>query len=102
MKYDTMYFLKKFDKIPEDQWCAELLTVEHSSGKIMHCALGHCEQRPGFISKEALTLTKIFKNRIGNDPEIVNDGIHKTIELGDSPKERIMNALLLINAGVEF
>jgi hypothetical protein len=100
MKYDAKYFLEKFDKIPEDKW----ITGKFIRGD-KRCALGWCGQEySGRLTIESMVLYAILYNHIHVPASIINDGrIIGTInftELGDTPKERIMNALILIEAGV--
>lgn len=108
MKYDAMYFLEKFDAIPDILWT--IRNYKNSYGQC--CALGHCGAafKHG-LSPEAQALSYLFVKNLKTNPIIINDGVNDTsntsalsdeylLDLGNSPKERIMNALYLINAGV--
>ncbi len=91
MKYDAMYFLKKFDAIPEDHWRTDL--YDDKSGRL--CALGHCGERLFSRTAESTALALLL-----GSPVAINDGFLEYEELGDTPKERIINALLLVNEGI--
>jgi hypothetical protein len=105
-----MYFLKKFDAIPEDQW----ITGELVDDLDRKCVLGHCGCRSFWVwskhtpyPKEAAALQgMVYEFGFGTSIVNVNDGIHDSdsidpMDLGSTPKERIMNLLFLINAGVK-
>lgn len=106
MKYDAMYFLKKFDAIPEENWTTNVYADE--MGRC--CAYGHCGSRDISDSDSFLAdqLETLFRTSLDADAAAVNDADTKYQkhavfrELGDHPKERILNALLLINAGVTY
>ena len=92
-KYNAMYFIKKFEAIPHDKWCTQY--YEEGDKK---CALGHCganfyKENP--TKKEMNSLKDLFFEHFSFPVTIVNDSL---TELGDHPKERILNALYLINA----
>lgn len=68
-----------------------------------HCALGHCGEMAAHYTRESSELSDLFKNNLGVRVAYVNDcKCIDMLDLGDTPKERIMNALMLINAGVEL
>lgn len=100
MNYDTKHFLKKFEAIPEDRW---ITGTYGRNGQ--YCALGHCMNKRYMLdTEESAELRKVFQK---NDMYVqrVNDGyLHSKeshyIELGDSPKERVINALTLIDSGI--
>jgi hypothetical protein len=111
MKYTAMYFLKKFDAIPEDQW----ITGEFVDDFDRKCVLGHCGVRATMnlvntpYPEEAIALTSLVVDARIFAPGIVaiNDGIYESdsldpSDLGSTPKERVMNLLFLVNAGVKF
>lgn len=93
MKYDVNYFINKFSAIPEERW-----TVRNYILGNKRCALGHCGMGIIFTSREALALIALFKSKLDVRVSWVNDG--KYASLGRTPKERILNALELIAAGV--
>lgn len=93
MKYDAMYFIKKFAAIPDDQWTIE----EYVDSYNRHCALGHAGRRVAKETPEADALCKCLW-----PVEAINDGDYEYRDFGDTPKERILNALLLVNAGIEI
>lgn len=102
MKYDAMYFLKKFDAIPESKWTTGVFKDERGR----KCALGHCGSQNEELGREGRALISLF-NRINESAVAINDfdgieGVDTHKFLGDTPKERVMNVLLLINAGVKL
>lgn len=100
-KYNAMYYLKKFDAIPEDEWTTLKFKLIISSKLIKYCALGHCGMT--IIDKwtiEAKNLDSLMYDALKLIATEVNDSPYIDSHLGDTPKKRIMNALLLINAGV--
>ena len=116
MKYTAMYFLKKFDAIPEDQW----ITGEFVDDFDRKCVLGHCGCRSFWVwskhtpyPKEAEALQGLLVDaRLVTGIVAINDGQCDSglsdsdsidpMDLGSSPKERVMNLLFLVNAGVKF
>ena len=108
MKYDAKYFIKKFDKIPEDKWFNKKY---HNEEKTKFCAFGHCGGVPDigiFNSQEALALQDLFnRNHLLvhkiNDGEVIGYCFAYNVnakDLGDTPKERILNTLVLIDSGI--
>lgn len=95
--YNVDYFLNKFDAIPDDQWTTQ---VYQSSLVNAHCALGHCGETVLSSSVESTTLSRILEMHLDAFVIFINDGHSDYADLGDTPKERIMNALILIKAGV--
>jgi len=97
VKYDALYFIKKFEAIPEDQWCAGIFYDDLGR----KCAYGHCGVEFGLRTwtEEGHALKRLFIYELGEDVARVNDHLEK---FGKKPKERILNALRLINAGVEL
>ena len=114
-KYDVHYFIKKFSDIPDSRWTTGRYTFKNK-----HCAIGHCRK-----FQEAQALRYLFRGKFAkgpiSSPVPINDGIdqfefngkrpHYTkyemetlaqdaVLLGSTPKERILNALELIKAGV--
>lgn len=97
-KYTVKYFIKKFEAIPENKWTTGV--THNKLGK--HCVLGHCGARweVGEINtetKESQALDELFRNNFNRLAYRVNDGSDDFDKLGDSPKERILNALYLID-----
>lgn len=98
MKYTTEYFIKKFDAIPESEWTVE--TFEDKHGR--KCALGHCN----YLDGERMALTHVIcELGIEGNAAVINDGtntedvpVKSALELGETPKERILNALSLVAA----
>ena len=98
MKYSIDYFLEKFYAIPTERWG----TGSFKRGNRC-CALGHCgTSGAGGQTIEGKALLKLL-----NDATMINDGISPMSyfprdydKLGDNPKERIINALLLKKARI--
>lgn len=102
MKYDVIYFINKFYAIPSDKWTTGRF-FKKTDPTVM-CALGHCGMYgPRDRTLESLELEKLIRENqffYGRSAENINDGTIFFSELGTTPKERILNALLLIKAGV--
>jgi len=104
MKYTKQYFIDKFQAIPSQEWCEGELTNEFDEN--CHCALGHC----GVINYKATTdeayeLSKLLMPVYDKlfDEEFTQPCNFHTFEindesssLGDTPKQRILNALNLV------
>lgn len=119
-KYNAKYFLNKFDKIPENRW----ITGKFYDAEGRKCVLGHCGYKikpykmmlgtvPFFTMSseegralEMLILCELFTKSTGSATFSiidVNDGAsEELLPLGHSPKERVMNILMLIEAGVKL
>jgi hypothetical protein len=96
MKYDAIYFINKFDAIPDEKWTTG--SYENEYGQ--RCAIGHCAPYYSLnYTEEVKGLMRLF---YFDSAAEINDGYLEYVELGDTPKERIINALLLVNAGVEL
>jgi hypothetical protein len=100
-KYTAEYFYNKFLSIPDEKWCVGVLTDELGR----HCAIGHCQDRripPVRASKKQIALMEILHGKAS----LVNDGDDKYFtdifpsQLGDTPKERILNAIVLYSSGI--
>ncbi len=108
-KFDAAYFIKKFEAIPEDQWQAG--DFSNSSGT-KKCALGHCGINWSINNKEGNTLERLVKSSLNLNVASINDGTgiastdqekaseSELLLLGNTPKQRILAALELIEAGV--
>ena len=98
MKYTKKYFIDKFQAIPEEKWTEGILSQEGCC-----CALGHCGvldlAKPTEEAKELthllLPVTKKYIEPLfaGEIVYYINDSCD---ELGDTPKQRILNALNLV------
>lgn len=110
-KYTAEYFIAKFEKIPEENWVTGIFR-EESTGRC--CSLGHCGWygEPGASieinqNEEAFSLVRLFQLSAFPHPVIINDsklyikGFRIFDQLGDSAKERIINALTLIACGLD-
>jgi len=95
--FDVDYFINKFEKIPEHDWCVGMFDGPRGS----HCAMGHCGlHENGKDTNESNALRKLFTDwETPLSAVDVNDGFLSewlyTIG-GDTPKERMLNALRLI------
>lgn len=88
MEYDVDYFIKKFEKIPEDNWIACQM---HNGDK--HCALGHCLANMNEELKgEAKALHYLMFESIQLTVFQVNDYISQQYPQ-KHPKQRVMAAL---------
>lgn len=87
-------FLMKFE--PLERWCTGQFT--RGRGKnAAHCALGHCGFNDNLkVTQEGKTLSSLFA-RHDLDITKLNDGVGDYASLGDTPKERVINALVLIS-----
>lgn len=112
-KYDVEYFVAKFEAIPEDKWATGILFNQIDGTK---CVLGHC----GVVDYEDKILNEKVKSLVEIlDPVYKLTNNHKrhpygksyaTVykfndlnegdvgALGETPKERILNALSLAAA----
>ena len=97
-KYTIEYFLNKFENIPEDKWFTGTF---HNADMTKFCALGHCREIKGnmsIASIESKALTELSNRNI----DLVNDGLPGLLldynNLGNHPKERVINYLTLLNA----
>ncbi len=97
-KYTAEYFINKFEQIPDAKWTVH---VYYNPMEKSYCALGHCGCTAKKATNEGIALNRLFwKNTPFTVPD-VNDGRSSlACELGDTPKERVINALALIAAGV--
>lgn len=89
--YDVSYFIRKFEAIPEDQWCRGNYEENGS-----HCAYGHCgvnngNAMPNEMPKEARLMGSLF-NVINSTVVYVNDGTDIRYQQ-HTPKQRILAAL---------
>lgn len=82
-----------FNKIPENQW---ITTAYWYDGRM--CAIGHLTG--GEADRPQHPFRKILSFGVFDDSTDINDGTGMYRELGDTPKERILNALILKIAGV--
>jgi len=112
MKYNAKYFINKFEKIPEEKWTIGDYE-DRTDTIIKYCALGHCGNiGDGHFTPEAQALQDLVKEKLEVSVAYVNDavlGVGEILtseqlkmikDLGDTPKERILNALLMIDAGI--
>lgn len=92
-------YLEFFDKIPEENWC-ENRFIDKSTGKM--CAIGHLTggARDGVCFGEHPFRGLLRGVLPYEDASSVNNGTDQFEELGSTPKERIINALILKCAGL--
>lgn len=94
MKYNTEYFINKFERIPDNKWTTGTLVRGHKK-----CVFGHCG---GYETEEANAIANIIIDNLTCTPMCINDGWYDNQivmrSLGNTPKERILNALCVIYA----
>ena len=94
--YNAQYFIDKFKAIPDEKWWVRSF---HNEDETRSCALGHCGASFGTRSEEERALRALFMKGVGDGVATVNDAWsveHQEViyqEWGDTPKERILNAL---------
>ena len=101
MNYDVNYFIDKFEKIPEENWCIGM--PQDGIGKM--CAAGHCGYHTMMFfndCEEAVALAMLLQPLSGRRDlyeaiYYVNDQILIQYPQ-DSPKQRILAALRDIKA----
>ncbi len=85
------YFIKKFEAIPEEEWCeGDFILYVGPDRPMQRCAAGHCgatQLTP--ITPEASALSDV----LGNQTVVINDGLYGFDSLGSHPKTRILAAL---------
>lgn len=100
MEYTVEYFINKFSAIPEAEWTR----ATFNDGQGRKCVMGHCGYTNHDLrTREGKELLKLMKQNLGFSPIIVNDAhcmYANSTDFGDTPKERILNALIMIAAGV--
>lgn len=102
-KYTKEYFIEKFEAIPDELWIEIELSDDENPN--CHCVLGHCGVSDlDYLTDEANGLIKILEpvhtqiNK-GNSNDVwdrvtdINDGIFGCRIFGNTPKQRILNAL---------
>lgn len=99
MAYDVDYFLKKFDDIPEEQWCTGVYSDVGPKGEDRQCAVGHCRSETSLlfsVEVEALRglLKKVGLGDKANNSRVsdINDGRNPDFQQ-PTPKQRILAAL---------
>jgi hypothetical protein len=95
--YNVEYFYNKFEAIPEEKWT--------TGSKGWHgpefCVLGHCSEGPGIGHTDESRAFRELIERVGDRMGyLVNDGTNQFEQLGLTPKERVLNALILIDSGI--
>lgn len=91
-------YIAFYEAIPADKWC---------TGKFVDfggncCALGHLGEREmGLTKPQVYQFHEVLKKHRGDMYDIpdVNDGDGGYIELGDTPKERVINYLKQLRDG---
>ncbi len=83
--YDVDYFIRKFEAIPEEQWC----TRQYTDDEGRHCALGWCRGFDGeYGYAEEVALERIAPFFVPD----VNDGNDVRYQQ-PTPKQRVLAAL---------
>lgn len=84
MNYDKDYFIRKFEAIPEENWCMNSYGIAG-----VHCAFGHC----GSTLKKAKTDESIaLASLLPENGTLINDR-QNTFYPESTPKQRILGAL---------
>lgn len=110
MKRNAKYFINLFENIPDNKWCIGEYARPVGADTFAYCALGHCGARHNNRDTElSRALSSLFSDHNLNITS-VNDGASTRVittpeysfviqhnDLGDTPKERILNALVLID-----
>lgn len=100
-KYTADYFIKKFSKIPSNQWCKGSYTNHLGQ----HCVLGHLKKRyPTSLgvrtvsTGESGALTYLMRAYAGLTPVLVNDGYVEAKRLfpNKTTKGRVLAVLEVI------
>lgn len=90
-------YIAFYEAITADKWCTGDFTNE---GRC--CALGHLGERHiGLTTPQVYQFNEVLKKHRGDMYDIpdVNDGDGSYIELGDTPKERVINYLKQLRDG---
>lgn len=98
-KYTPEYFIAKFERIPDAKWTTGAFKTP--SGAC--CALGHCGVSDFTeFTGEGNELDTLFRGAFGRGVVLFNDASYdkNAQDLGDTPKERVINALTLIATGL--
>jgi len=100
------YFIEKFEAIPEEEWTEGDLVTKLINEKCQRCALGHCGMTTyEIITEEAEALSMLLRPLHGDKHVTLFESVYRIndafmftdfYELGDTPKERILNALAKI------
>lgn len=107
-KYTAEYFIAKFEAIPAEKW------VTGSRGwyaeREVRCVLGQCGEtfvesndEDGLVHVKtpmSLEYRRLVSQLVDLTGYAINDGTGDFFALGDSPKERVINALVLISTGI--
>lgn len=87
-KFTVDYFIDKFSKIPEENWCTGMFTIGSA-----HCAYGHCGLGwDTSFTEESVALADLFI-KIRATIINVNDAIDYNPYQQPTPKQRILAAL---------
>ena len=78
-KYDVLYFIEKFEAIPEERWYTGEFTNPYNPKQ--KCALGHCEGSSLEEGTERCALSKLrLPYSVGMSVVRVNDGLYSQSE----------------------
>lgn len=90
-QYDIDHFIKKFEAIPEENWCVGHI-YRNVNGNEQKCALGHClTLENGHVvgyPEESLNLSRIVR-KYKSDIVDINNG-RDSRYTQDSPKKRVL------------
>jgi hypothetical protein len=106
--YTVEYFIKKFEAIPENEWCEHSFSrYNNANMTVEHCVLGHCGIKTTKQSNiEAQNLLMLTENKDLRFFEItdklpiiaqINDGIYSNFTQS-TPKQRVLAFLYNLKA----
>lgn len=87
MNYDVNYFIKKFEAIPEDEWCVGHFI--NPDNQKQRCVIGHCGGSEKCTTIEEMSLSKLLGRGETFD---INDDNNPNYHQ-PTPKQRILAAL---------
>lgn len=91
-----------FEAIPEEKWCVDKFINEQGQ----MCAIGHLTGVYGDTFtrnhpiRSKLSIKATCKHYGRYSAARINNGANEMADLGDTPKERILNAITLIESGI--
>lgn len=99
--YTVDYFIEKFSKIPEKEWCVNYYYIFEGTYPEKRCALGHCGEHKMVVSPEAESLRNLFMQNLVISVDRVNDSSCDGVFPQETPKARILAALEVIKNRVQ-
>jgi hypothetical protein len=104
IKFKTLpEYYEFFNAIPEEKWCVD--KYQNQEGQM--CAVGHLTGPDGDIH----TRNHPIRSKLSIKSELnpycryydaarINNGSGEMADLGDTPRERILNAIVLVESGI--